>query len=37
VEEVPCYTMRFDPSGQIVPALVELAARGPTEREFQAR
>jgi len=36
VREVPCYTMRFDPSGEIVPALFELAARGPTEGEFQA-
>jgi MoaA/NifB/PqqE/SkfB family radical SAM enzyme len=36
VSEVPCYTMRFDPSGEIVPALVELAARAPAEGELQA-
>ncbi len=32
VSDVPCYTMRFDPSGDIVRALVKLVARVAAER-----
>jgi MoaA/NifB/PqqE/SkfB family radical SAM enzyme len=36
VKEVPCYTMRFDPSGDIVPALVRLVAGEAAERRLEA-
>jgi hypothetical protein len=37
VRDVPCYTMHFDPSGNIVQALVNLVAREAAEQESQTQ